>query len=124
MSCTASPAGVELGGWRGVEIKDEGRLDKDVARGHALSAHLLREEAACYTWSDLGSDKPWPLSEGTLRRGRKEFDEGRGPGSRRPRPCPWAEPAAAAPLGSALAYGYRRHDGVAQGLPTYAALDL
>src|SRR5262249_56181041 len=92
MRCTASPAGGELGGWRGVEIKDEGRLDKDVARGHALSAHLLREEAACYTWFDLGSDKPWPLSEGTLRRGRKEFDEGRGPASRRPRPCPSAEP--------------------------------
>ncbi len=50
MSSTDQAApGVEPSGRRGFEIKDASRLDKDVAPGHALSAHLLREQAACYT---------------------------------------------------------------------------
>jgi hypothetical protein len=67
------------------EIKDTRRLDKDVEPRHARNAHLLRKPPACYTWFDLGSNKAAAVEPGRLRRGRKEFDEGRGPGSRRPR---------------------------------------
>ena len=60
-----------------------------------------------------------------LRRGRKAFDERRGPGNRRPRPAVTGHGASA--RGRRSPIGYPRRDGAAvgdRGGATYAALDL
>src|SRR5215468_67869 len=75
-------------GRREFEIKDADPFDKRIPTGHALNAHLLRELPPCYTRFDLSWDMAAAVEPGRLRRGGKDFDEGRGPGSRRPRPCP------------------------------------
>src|SRR5262249_1617128 len=74
--------------WREFEIKDADPFDKHIPGAPcAQRASVARATPVLHSFrSEFGHAAA--LEPGRLRRGGKDFDEGRGPGSRRPRPCP------------------------------------